>query len=189
MSELELHPRSVEELRELERQGQRLKLLLFWGHQPSPSGGVGPGCLSQWWHATFTVEGVGYPTAEHFMMAQKARLFGDEETTARILAAPRPGAAKSLGRQVRGFDETIWAAHRYEIVVKGNAAKFAQHQPLRDYLLGTRGRILVEASPVDSIWGIGLAPDDERAQRPSAWRGLNLLGFALMDVRAALGRA
>lgn len=161
-----------------------MKYVFFWGHRPPPGGGIGPGCLSQWWPAAFTVDGVPYLSAEHFMMAAKARLFGDGTTAAAILAAPHPGAAKALGRRVADFDEQTWAAHRYEIVVRANRAKFGQNQDLRDYLENTTGRVLVEASPLDPVWGIGLASDDERARRPSQWQGLNLLGFALMEVRA-----
>ncbi|MEV6523663.1 NADAR family protein [Longispora sp. NPDC051575] len=163
-----------------------MKYLFFWGHRPQPDGSVGPGCLSQWWPAPFTVDGVRYGTAEHFMMAGKARLFGDTETAARILDAGGPGAVKALGRQVRGFDQATWEAHRLEIVVAGNVAKFGQHPALKTYLLGTRNRVLVEASPLDRIWGIGLAADDPRAADPTRWRGLNLLGVALMSARDQL---
>ncbi|WUG43379.1 NADAR family protein [Kitasatospora sp. NBC_00458] len=160
---------------------------MFWGHQAQREGSVGPGVLSQWWpEHPFTVDGVEYATAEHWMMAGKARMFGDEGTLARILRAASPAEAKKLGRQVRGFDETAWTAGRFELVVGGNVAKFGQHEALRTYLLGTRRRVLVEASPVDRIWGIGLAADDVRAQRPADWRGQNLLGFALMEARERL---
>jgi hypothetical protein len=121
------------------------------------------------------------------MMAAKARLSGDDEAAGKILAAPHPGAAKALGRQVRGFDEQHWAEHRFDVVVAGNMAKFGQHRQLRDYLAGTGSRVLVEASPRDRVWGIGLAADDERAGTPERWLGLNLLGFALMEVRQQLG--
>lgn len=178
--------RSVAELCERERAGERLRYLYFWGHRPARGGGPGAGCLSQWWPARFEVDGVGYASAEHFMMAEKARLFGDRETAEAVLAAPHPGAAKNLGRRVAGFDEEVWAAHRFGIVVRGSTAKFGQDAELRAYLLGTRDRVLVEASPVDRVWGIGLAADDERAASPARWRGLNLLGFALMEARAAL---
>lgn len=179
-------PRDVADLRRRAESGARLKFLFFWGHRPPPDGGVGKGCLSQWWPAPFTVDGIRYATAEHYMMAAKARLFGDDETAARILAAGHPGEAKALGRQVAGFAEDVWAAHRYAVVVAASVAKFDQHPPLREYLLSTGGRVLVEASPLDRVWGIGLAADDERAERPARWPGQNLLGFALMEARAAL---
>ncbi|TDE51217.1 NADAR family protein [Nonomuraea mesophila] len=103
-----------------------------------------------------------------------------------MLAAGHPGEAKALGRTVRGFDEATWNAHRYGIVVRGNIAKFGQHAELAAFLKGTSNRVLVEASPLDRVWGIGLAATDERAASPTTWLGLNLLGFALMAARDAL---
>ncbi|WP_131741740.1 NADAR family protein [Actinomadura roseirufa] len=158
----------------------RPKFLFFWRAAGST------GYLSQWWQSPFTVGGVTYATAEHYMMAGKARLFGDEATAADVLADPDPARAQALGRRVRGFDERTWAEHRSRIVVEGNLAKFTHHGDLRARLAVTRARVLVEASPLDRVWGIGLAADDERAGDPGSWRGLNLLGEALMTVRAAL---
>lgn len=178
--------RDLEALRHACRHGLQPKFLFFWGHQPRTDDAVGKECFSQWWTAPFTLDGVRYPTAEHYMMAEKARLFGDDETRRRVLQAPHPGAAKKLGRQVNPFDEAAWQAARVEIVIRGNTAKFEQNDPLKAYLLGTKERVLVEASPVDRIWGIGLAADDPRAEDPEQWRGLNLLGFALMEVRSRL---
>ena len=160
--------------------------LFFWGYQVRDDGQLGPSCLSQWWPAEFTVDGLPYPTAEHYMMAEKARLFGDDEVLERVLQAAEPSQAKALGRKVSGFDSTRWEARRLEIVIAGNLAKFGQHADLRAYLLGTSPKRLVEASPVDRIWGIGLAADDPRASDPSQWQGLNLLGEALMRVREKL---
>lgn len=178
--------RSVDALIAHARDGERVKYLYFWGHRPQRDGSVGAGCLSQWWPAPFTVDGVTYATAEHWMMAGKARLFGDEDAAARAVAAGHPKAAKAVGRSVRGFDETVWVRERFALVTEGSVHKFRQHPELLAFLLGTGERVLVEASPPDRIWGIGLAADDERAQDPAAWRGLNLLGFALMEARARL---
>jgi ribA/ribD-fused uncharacterized protein len=164
--------------------GKKLKFLFFWGHQPSKSG-VTAACFSQWYHAPFAVDGQRYPTAEHFMMAEKAALFGDREIRARVLQAGSPGAAKALGREVRGFDEATWVANRFSIVVRANTAKFAQNPEMGQFLQETGSHVLVEASPVDRIWGIGMARDHEKANNPNLWRGLNLLGFALMQVRDA----
>jgi ribA/ribD-fused uncharacterized protein len=172
--------RSMEELLGLEERGELPEFVLFWG------GRQRKGCLSQWYPSPFTVDGVAYPTAEHYMMAEKARLFGDAATVEKILADPDPGRAKALGRRVRNFDEDAWAAARYGIVVRGSEAKFAADPELRGYLLSTSGKALVEASPLDTIWGIGFDEHQPEALRPSEWRGLNLLGFALMDARAAL---
>lgn len=175
----------VENLRSRFNRGERLKYVFFWGHQPSKNGDITAACFSQWYGATFVVDGERYPTAEHFMMAEKAALFGDQDARARILKAPNPGAAKALGREVLGFDEALWVENRFDIVVRANRHKFEQNPDLQQFLLGTGSRILVEASPVDRIWGIGLAQDDEKASNPNLWRGLNLLGFALMQVRDA----
>lgn len=170
-------------LREADLAGQRLKILPFWGHKPEHDGSVGAGCLSQWWPAAFTIDGITYPSAEHWMMAGKARLFDDADGLAAVLSANSPGAAKAAGRKVRGFDEAAWVAARYELVVAGNRAKFGQHPDLADFLRRTGTKVLVEASPYDRIWGIGLAPSNPDTAHPAKWRGLNLLGFALMEVR------
>jgi ribA/ribD-fused uncharacterized protein len=180
-------PRSLEEAVAAENAGLRLRFLMFWGHQPPQTGGVGRGCLSQWWPVRFTQDGKVFASAEHFMMAHKAWLFDDHQTADKVLAADHPGEAKTLGRQVRGFDQGVWDAHRFDIVVEANLAKFGQHVELQQFLLATSGRLLVEASPNDRIWGIGMTADDPRSVSPSAWPGLNLLGFALMEVRDVLG--
>ncbi|CAL9421682.1 NADAR family protein [Streptomyces sp. Tu 3180] len=177
---------SREALIEAVRAGERVKYLHFWGHRPLPDGRIGASCLSQWWPSPFTVEGVRYATAEHWMMAAKARLFADAEAERRVLAADHPSLAKKAGRLVRGFDEATWRRERFRVVVEGSVHKFAAHADLRDFLLGTGGRVLVEASPVDRVWGIGLAARDEGAYDPERWRGPNLLGFALMEARARL---
>jgi ribA/ribD-fused uncharacterized protein len=168
------------------RAGVRIRYLCFWGHRPRRDGQVGASCLSQWWPAPFTVDGVAYATAEHWMMAGKARLFGDAEAERRVLAAGHPAEAKKAGRLVRGFDEETWARERYRIVVEGSVHKFAAHPELREFLLNTGEKVLVEASPVDRVWGIGLAADDEAATDPERWKGANLLGFALMEARERL---
>jgi ribA/ribD-fused uncharacterized protein len=172
----------LEGLRSRFNSGGKLKYVFFWGHQPGKSG-ITSSCFSQWYGAPFVVEGERYPTAEHFMMAEKAALFGDQATRTQVLQAPNPGAAKALGRQVLGFNEEVWLKHRFSIVVRANEAKFAQNPDLGQFLQQTGTRVLVEASPVDRVWGIGLAQDDERINNPNLWRGLNLLGFALMQVR------
>ncbi|MBD0424140.1 NADAR family protein [Streptomyces sp. NPDC052309] len=169
--------------------GPRIKYLCFWGHRPRPDGRIGASCLSQWWPSPFTVDGVEYATAEHWMMAAKARLFDDPEAERRVLTAEHPAQAKKAGRLVRGFDEAVWERERFRIVVEGSVHKFASDPALRGFLLGTGERVLVEASPVDRVWGIGLAADDERAVDPERWRGPNLLGFALMEARRRLRTA
>lgn len=169
------------------RHGNRAKYVFFWGHQ-KPASGVSKTCFSQWYESPFVVDGVTYLTAEHYMMAEKARLFGDEQTRAKIVASTNPADAKKLGREVAGFDDRRWTERRFDIVVAANLEKFRQNPDLKSFLLGTGDRVLVEASPVDKIWGIGLAADDPNAENPAAWNGLNLLGFALMQVRDLLVR-
>lgn len=177
---------NLEQLTEQVSRGERVKWLLFWGHRPMPDGRLSASCLSQWWPSPFEVDGVRYATAEHWMMASKARLFGDAEAERAALDAATPAQAKNAGRLVRGFDDAVWQRERFGIVVEGSVHKFSSDEALRGYLLGTGGRVLVEASPLDRIWGIGLAADDARAKDPARWRGLNLLGFALMEARERL---
>ncbi|MFV2195190.1 NADAR family protein [Nocardiopsis sp. LOL_012] len=179
-------PVDARSVAELVAAGGPVKFLHFWGHRPHPSGEVSASCLSQWWPAAFTVDGTAYPTAEHYMMAGKARLFGDREALCRIIAAGHPRDAKVIGRQVHGFDQAAWEAARFGIVVRGSVAKFGQNPELGGFLLGTRNRVLVEASPRDRVWGIGLSAGHDAAGDPARWRGLNLLGFALMEARALL---
>ena len=159
--------------------------LAFWGHT-AKADHAGPWVLSQWWPTPFQVDGVTYRHAESFMMAAKARLFDDSDMLEQILASEHPGEAKKLGRQVQGFDEAVWQTQCYAIVVAANVAKFAQSTSLRAYLLSTAPQVLVEASPRDRIWGVGLGPDNPKVNTPSQWRGRNLLGFALTEVRERL---
>lgn len=168
------------------QQKQKLKFLYFWGHQPKSNGLIGAEIFSQWYPAPFECNGVKYATAEHYMMAQKAILFDDTEQFQAIIQSSHPKQAKDLGRLVKEFNQQIWEQHREQIVFDGNLAKFSQHQDLKTFLLSTGDRVLVEASPVDKIWGIGLAKDAEHIDNPLTWKGLNLLGFALMKVRTVL---
>lgn len=163
--------------------------LLFWGHTPKRPGTIDQSCLSNWYPASFELAGQAYATSEHYMMAEKARLFGDDESLRAILAAATPGEAKKLGREVKGFQGECWEERRSEIVVHGCAAKFGQNAELGSFLLATGERVLVEASPYDRIWGIGLPAGAPDALVPGKWRGLNLLGFALMEVRERLRSA
>ncbi|WP_338864628.1 NADAR family protein [Myxococcus stipitatus] len=153
------------------------RFTFFWKEQ-SP--------FSQFHRVAFVVDGVRYNCAEQFMMAGKARLFGDAEVLNEILAAKTPPAQKALGRKVRGFDVATWERERERIVYAGNRAKFTQHAALLEVLLATQGTELVEASPMDRIWGVGLKMEDPRIQDPSKWRGLNLLGKVLTRLREDL---
>lgn len=150
----------------------------FFFRQESP--------FSQWHPVEFEVEGKRFTCAEQYMMYGKAVLFGDQEVAERILSAKTPKAQKALGRKVRGFDEQRWRSERERIVYEGNHAKFTQDAALLEVLLATAGTQLVEASPTDRIWGVGLSADDPRIQNPSQWRGENLLGKVLTRLREDL---
>ncbi|WP_298610121.1 NADAR family protein [uncultured Thiothrix sp.] len=174
-----------QQLLEYLRQGHSVQYLHFWGHTQKAET-IDKSCLSQWFPASFMLDELHYPSAEHYMMAQKARLFSDEETFAAILASASPQAAKQLGRQVKNFDEERWQQYCFDYVVRGNLGKFSQNLALREFLLNTGEQVIVEASPYDRIWGIGMEANNPNANHPEHWRGQNLLGFALMQVRTQL---
>ncbi|XP_038048620.1 N-glycosidase Npun_R5314-like [Patiria miniata] len=142
--------------------------------------------FSQHHPSNFTVDGVNYVHAEQYMMHQKAVLFGDGPTADQILLETDPKAIKKLGRQVKDFDEQIWKENRSKIVKKGSYAKFSQNPDLKEQLLSTEGSILVEASPRDTIWGIGMGANNPKAKTKKTWRGSNLLGYILTEVRDQL---
>lgn len=163
-----------------------VEYLFFWGHNPKKENVVDKSCFSQWFPSSFEVDNIVYYTAEHWMMAKKALLFNDTAIAEEILAVQKPAVAKALGREVKNFDGSIWNENAYSIVVEGNYHKFNQNKELKQFLINTGNKIIVEASPVDPIWGIGLAHDVKEATNPFNWEGTNLLGFALMEVRDIL---
>lgn len=144
----------------------------FWKHR-----------LSQWHFVQFQVKGTTYICPEQYMMEQKALLFQDTETASKIMKTNNPAEHQKLGRQIKNFDQTLWDANKERIVYEGNVARFTQSEECRKLLLETGDKILVEASPRDCIWGIGLSKDDPRALDENSWRGQNLLGKILTRVR------
>lgn len=175
----------IDELRAACAMGRRFEFLFF------PDSGTvrdppTESCLSQWGIAPFESGGHRFVSSEQAMMHGKAMLFGDREIADRILVAKTSFQAKELGAMVRGFDEVVWARERFGIVVDANLGKFALNPALRRFLLSTGDTVLAEASPADRIWGIGLDEFDRNAKSPDRWPGLNLLGFALMEVRRRL---
>ena len=174
-------------LKEVEKENG-VKYVFFWGHQPQKDGSIGTTSMSQWFDdgTAFVVDGIAYQTGEHWMMVEKARLFDDPEMVERILASNSAAKAKKLGRMVHNFDSEKWEANASKIVKQGSIHKFGQNPLLKDYLLKTGDCILVEASPLDPIWGIGLTRDHKHAGQPAFWKGRNLLGFALMEARDVL---
>lgn len=164
-----------------------LNYLFFWGHTQTPSAAhIHKSCLSQWYPSSFEFLGIDFPTAEHRMMYCKANLFyhSDNHKLANmILKAETPAEAKKLGRLVKNFDQQKWDEHKYHIVFLANMLKFSQNLNLKGFLLSTGDRIIVEASPYDTIWGIGMKESDPGVMNPYNWKGENLLGYALMEVR------
>ena len=167
-------------------QGGQCQFVFFWNAASTPLSIPDQTCLSQWYPAGFNIDGIHYPTAEHYMMAEKARTFADYQALQNILASQSPAEAKQIGRSVRNFDAKHWAGLSVDAVYRGNLAKFSQNPALYDYLLATGDAVLVEASPYDRIWGIGLEETHPAATQPAQWRGTNLLGFTLMRVRQTL---
>ncbi len=155
----------------------------FWGHQGSLDKKRTKSCLSQWWMENFSVMDTEYICMEQYMMAQKAELFSDSVIKTQILESYDAKEIKALGRKVHNFDIDIWNKFKYSIVLNGNFHKFYQNKELCDFLVQTKDAILVEASPYDNIWGIGLSEHDKDAHCIYKWQGDNLLGFALMEVR------
>lgn len=161
------------------------RFTFFWGREH---------VLSQWhpcvFVATCPFEPQGalrqFKCAEQWMMFCKAHLMGDAATGELIMTAPTPSAIKALGRAVRNWDQRLWDMHAMDIVVQGNRHKFGQNARLKQALLATGDTVLAEASPFDKIWGIGLRASDPRAAVRAQWRGKNLLGAALMQVRGEL---
>lgn len=174
---------SVDWIKEEFENNKKLKFLFFWGHQARKDGIITSSCLSQWWRCKFEKDGLKFTSTEHWMMYHKAVLFNDNKVADQIINCVTPGEAKALGRKVLNFDNDIWNAHRENIVKEGNYLKFSQNEDLKTFLLNTKHRILVEASPIDDIWGVGLSRDSDKIHNPNNWKGLNLLGFVLMDVR------
>ena len=147
----------------------------FWKHR-----------LSQWHMVDFVVEGTTYNCCEQYMMASKAILFGDTTSFFNIMDTKNPHEHQKLGRVVAHYNQEVWDANKYDIVLKGNRARFDQSKECQELLLSTAPKILVESSPYDKIWGIGLSQDDPRILDSTQWLGQNLLGKILTQVRDEL---
>ena len=140
--------------------------------------------FSNWYPSDFVVDGIKYWCTEQYMMAKKAELFGDREIYNLIMHCDSQREIKALGRKISNFNESVWVKNRERIVFEGNYAKFTQNPMLKSYIVKQKNKILVEASPYDRIWGVGIDSSDIGfISNPYNWRGLNLLGFTLMKVR------
>ena len=147
--------------------------MYFWG-----------GIFSQWYKTSFTnVGGVIFNCAEQYMMWEKANMMKNSAFADKILSIKNPRKQKELGRAIPDFDAKKWDEIKFEIVVKGNILKFEQNPELKEILLSSENKILVEASPLDKVWGIGLHWEDDRVLDESKWQGENLLGEVIMEAR------
>jgi len=153
------------------------KFTFFWGTS-SP--------FSNWHKSDFEYKGIKFCTSEQAMMWEKAMTFDDIQIAQEILKTRNPKVQKELGRNVKNYDEAKWASVRYDIVFNILVNKFTQNESMLLALLETDESLIVEASPYDAVWGIGLAEDDPRAQNISEWKGQNLLGKALTELRSVL---
>jgi hypothetical protein len=149
--------------------------VFFWG-----------GILSNWYPIKFKYKHFTFFNTEQAFMWEKAVYFGDMNIAEEIMKTPNPREAKKLGRKVINFNADTWTNISYQIMVDVNLAKFEQNRILSHVLLSTESKIIVEASPNDRIWGIGLHWSDDKCLDKSNWQGTNLLGKALMDVRKEL---
>jgi hypothetical protein len=144
------------------------------------------GPFSNWYKCKFIIDGVTYSTSEQHMMLRKAVTFNDYITASKILKTSDAKKQKALGRLVNGYDDDVWNNCRYQAVLEGCLAKFEQNLDIRQLLLSTEDLELVEASPFDVIWGIGMDASHPDATNKAKWKGQNLLGKVLVEVRETL---
>ena len=170
--EVEIRQNDIEMMKKA-AEAKKEKFTFFWA-----------GTFSQWAASPFKIDGVAFNTAEQYMMYKKALLFNDFKQAGKIMETSNPRSQKQLGREVIGFDKGRWERYCKQFVYEASFAKFTQNPKMLLELMATEGTSLVEASPQDNIWGIGLAEDDPKAQSRSTWEGKNWLGEILNEVRA-----
>lgn len=147
------------------------------------------GPFSQWHPSKFIIDGVEFCTCEQYMMLKKALMFGDFESAKKVMATSNPKDQKQIGREIKSFNDKIWVKYCKKIVYDANMAKFIQNPDLLKKLMDTGESILVEASPYDKRWGIGLGAENPFAQDRSTWQGLNWLGIIITFVRDDIKRS
>lgn len=178
---------SLEKLRRDFNAGKKIDFLFFYGHTNDKKE-VNKSSLSQWYIKDFKENDLVFNCMEKYMMYNKALLFDDKDIANEILNNNQPKAIKELGRKVKNFNDELWDKMKYKIVFTGNYYKFSQNTDLRNFLLSTKNKVLVEASPYDKVWGIKMRYNDENIENPFCWKGENLLGFALMEARDEIKR-
>lgn len=154
---------------------QNEEMILFYG-----------GFMSNWCPARFEKDGMTFDNSEQYFMFKKAWFFKDFQAVKQILQSTDPQTVKSIGRTIKNYDDFKWAKVRVQFMYEANFLKYSKNPEFKKMLLSTGDKILVEASPVDTIWGIGLDENDPDAFDQTKWKGLNLLGQVLMDVRKEL---
>ena len=151
-------------------------------HKPSE-----PNCyLSNWYLSPFDLDGIHYTSVEQYIMYQKCVIFGDLPSAKAILATDDPQKQQSIGQKAKGFIGNVWAGQRQFVAVRGLLAKFSQNEDLKKKLLDTEDAWLVECAHSDTIWACGIRLNEDERFDAAKWRGQNILGFALMEVRAIL---
>lgn len=159
------------------------KYLFFWKPNKNLTNET---CFSQWQPSLFEIDGVVYNCAEQYMMSQKAKLFKDEYIYDLVMDSIKPQDMIKLGRKVKNFNESIWDKNKYSIIFDANYNKFSQNEKMKKFLLSTNDKVIVEASPYDKVWGVGMDSNNRKIYNPNNWRGENLLGFIIMEVRDLL---
>lgn len=184
---------NIESLKSVKSIYEDSEMVLFWGHSPAINNVITDSCLSQWYKCKFTetytskdgaTKKVNFTSTEQYMMFRKASIFKDYEIANHILKIQNPKTIKGLGRKIKDFDEAIWDKHKVRVVIRGNYLKFSQNEELKKHLLSTGDKIIVEASPYDKVWGVGMSRGNKGIYDLNKWKGENLLGFSLMAVRA-----
>jgi len=133
--------------------------------------------------AKIVVDGVTFPTVEHYYQWSKAKMFGDADAEKKIMKTASSKSVKTYGKKVKNFEEEKWDEKKIEIMRIGLRAKFSQHPELKDLLVSTKDRPIGEADPRDKYWGIGTGADTSKAKDPAKWPGKNMLGKLLTDLR------
>jgi len=144
------------------------------------------GYLSNWYLSDFLSNGINFTSMEQYMMCSKAILFEDKTIAKLIMQTSDVFKIKVLGREIQGFKDAVWNSNKYSIVLNGVYHKFSYNAKLCKQLLSTGDSVLAECAVKDTIWGIGLSMHDTKRFNQDAWRGTNLLGKALMEVRDKL---
>nr|MBQ4454145.1 NADAR family protein [Clostridia bacterium] len=160
--------------------GQQVDAFFF--HKPEETNGY----LSNWYKSPFELDGVRFSSAEQYIMYRKCMIFEDNASANAVLATEDTAEQQAIGRRAAGYIDKVWAGMRQQAAFRCLYAKFSQNDDLKKKLLDTGDAWLVECAHSDTIWACGIRLDDDARFNAENWRGQNLLGFTLMQVREAL---